>query len=325
MKAENFEAFMNNLVNLTPHQRGALSAQLNDLTHKQESHALIEARVSSNRCCPKCASEQVVRWGSASGLQRYRCRTCKSTFNALTGTPLARLRHKEKWLQYSEQLAQGTSTRNSAKQCTVHRNTAFRWRHRFLTSPSEQKPNQLKGIVEADETFFRESFKGQKRGLTRSAHGRGMPAAKRGLSSEQIPVLVCRDRSGATTDCMLEKDDKAHLCAVMKPLLAGDCILCSDSSKAMMASAREMGVTHRPINLSAGIRVIAKVYHLQNVNAYDCRLKEWMIRFHGVATRHLSHYLGWRRLIDSAKTTLSSAAILNAALGVRRDQQLTVT
>ncbi len=37
-----------------------------------------------------------------------------------------------------------------------------------------------------------------------------------------------------------------------------------------------------PRRVSAGVRVINRVYHVQNVNAYGSRLKEWMRRFHGV-------------------------------------------
>ncbi len=33
--------------------------------------------------------------------------------------------------------------------------------------------------------------------------------------------------------------------------------------------------------------LINKVYHIQNVNAYDSRLKGWMHRFNGVATKYL--------------------------------------
>ena len=83
--------------------------------------------------------------------------------------------------------------------------------------------------------------------------------------------------------------------------------------------------THRPINLAAGVRVVGKVYHVQNVNAYDSRLKEWMIRFHGIATHHLANYLGWRRMIDPAHGTLSPREVLFAALGMGGVQQLTVT
>jgi hypothetical protein len=86
-----------------------------------------------------------------------------------------------------------------------------------------------------------------------------------------------------------------------------------------------MGITHRPINLAAGIRVVAKVYHVQNVNAYDSRLKMWMQRFHGVATDYLPNYLGWRRLIDHSQNTLSPITFLSATLRLNYVQQLRVT
>ena len=51
-----------------------------------------------------------------------------------------------------------------------------------------------------DETFILESFKGKRRDLPRASRKRGGKAAKRGLSAEQIPVIVARDRTGATID-----------------------------------------------------------------------------------------------------------------------------
>ena len=39
---------------------------------------------------------------------------------------------------------------------------------------------------------------------------------------------------------------------------------------------------NRPVNVAAGQRVIDGIYHIQNVNAYDSRLKQWMVKFHGV-------------------------------------------
>jgi hypothetical protein len=67
-------------------------------------------------------------------------------------------------------------------------------------SLSGDKPKGLTGIVEGDETFILESFKGKRSGLPRKPRKRGGKSAKRGLSAEQIPVIVARDRQGATTD-----------------------------------------------------------------------------------------------------------------------------
>src|SRR3954447_24230220 len=90
-------------------------------------------------------------FGHSSGL-RYRCKVCRRTFNALTKTPLAKLRMKDKWATQTEALIEGVSTAKAARRCGVHYTTAFRWRHRFLASLAGNKPKTLAGIVEGDET-----------------------------------------------------------------------------------------------------------------------------------------------------------------------------
>jgi hypothetical protein len=44
--------------------------------------------------------------------------------------------------------------------------------------------------------------------------------------------------------------------------------------------------------------VLGNVFHIQHVNAYHSRLKDWMRRFKGVSTKYLANYLGWRRLLE---------------------------
>ena len=107
--------------------------------------------------CPHCTQTVLQRWGYASGLRRYRCKGCGKTFNALTGTSLARLRKKACWLAYGEALAKGMTLAQAAAHCGVHMTTSFRWRHRFLQAPAATQ-EALTGVVEADETFFRRSY-----------------------------------------------------------------------------------------------------------------------------------------------------------------------
>jgi hypothetical protein len=64
---------------------------------------------------------------------------------------------------------------------------------------------------------------------------------------------------------------------------------------------------------------------VQNVNAYDSRLKTGMRRFQGVATHYLPSYLSGCRLIDRSKNALSLASFLSAAIGINGLQQLTMT
>ncbi len=277
--------------------------------------AVVEKGVAADPCCPHCSGKTVVRNGTSDGLQRFKCRGCEKTFNALTGTPLARLRMKGKWVAQAEAMRDGLTLKEAAERVNVSHPTAFRWRHRFLALPKTVKAGVLAGIVETDETYFLESHKGAKT-LPRLGRKRGGKAQKRGLSAEQVPVLVSRDRTGATTDCVLETDDSAHVTAALQPILRKDAILCTDGSRILAASAKTMGVMHRPVNLSAGIRVVGGVYHVQNVNAYDSRLKGWMRRFNGVATKYLDSYLGWFRAIDrTAGGSLNPALLLAQAAG----------
>jgi transposase-like protein len=272
--------------------------------------------------CPRCHHRPCGRWGNAHGLPRYRCGACGKTFNALSGTPLARLRHRECWGEYAQALIDGDTVRAAARRCGVHKNTAFRWRHRFLALPAGLKPSSLHGIVEVDETYFLESHKGE-RHLPRPPRKRGGVAKKRGLSSEQIPVLVVRDRSTATTDEVLPRANTDAVTAVLAPVLDPDAVLCSDSNAIYHCFAEQAHIAHTPVNLSAGIRVIDHAFHIQNANAYHSRLKGWMAHFHGVATKYLPNYLGWRRCLERFAATLTPALMLSLATG--RSQHLTQT
>ena len=174
----------------------------------------LAAVLDVSRTCPHCHHTVCRPWGQAHGLPRLRCAACGKTFNALTGTPLARLRHRERWGEYAQALIDGETVRAAARRCGVHKNTSFRWRHRFLALPAEVKPTHLHGIVEADETYFLESHKGE-RHLSRPPRKRGGTATKRGLTDEQIPVLVVRDRSASTTDAVLPKANTASVTTVL--------------------------------------------------------------------------------------------------------------
>jgi transposase-like protein len=73
------------------------------------------------------------------------------------------LRHRDCWpAEYAQSMIVGETVRSAARRCGVHKNTSFRWHHRFLTQLSGAQPSHLHGIVEADETYFLESFKGSR-------------------------------------------------------------------------------------------------------------------------------------------------------------------
>jgi transposase-like protein len=154
MKHAEFIQYLSVIDDLNSKQRKQLSAVLQD---KSKNHAVIktlEVRINNDGHCPHCKHHEFQKWGKAHEMQRYRCKSCLKTFNSVTGTPLARLRKKEKWLSYSESMIDGHSIRKAAKICEVDKTTSFRWRHRFLHTLKDKKDNNLNGIIEADETFF---------------------------------------------------------------------------------------------------------------------------------------------------------------------------
>lgn len=180
MNAETFNGLIKQVPRLTLRQRALLRKRLDELDDQQQGLAVIESQSATQpRCCPHCQGTALDLHGQVNGLQRYRCQACQRTFNALTGTALARLRKKGKWLGFGGALVASQSLRQAAATLGVHRNTTLRWRHRFL--------------------------------------------------------------NGAV--------------------------------------------------------------HIQNVNAYHGRLKQWLNRFHGVATHYLDNYLGWFRSLDNHQPT----------------------
>ena len=274
--------------------------------------------------CPHCGQSEVVRWGNASGLPRYRCKACSRTFNALTKTPLAKLRMREKWSEQAGAMIDGVSLAKAARRCSVHYSTAFRWRHRFLAALSADKPKTLSGVVESDETFILESFKGKRKGLPRKARKRGGSSAKRGLSAEQIPIIVARDRQGATTDAVLPRLNRASIAAALDGVVTKANAFCCDGGSAIVAFARRAEIVAHVLPRPGKPDLLAPEYHLNNVNAYHGRLKEWLRRFHGVATKNLPNYLGWRRALEALGQSASAAAIILGSMGLGPYQQQTL-
>ena len=152
MDIRGFQVWLSAARGLTRAQRREALAVLSGRSEGEASKAAIELGVDEARRCPHCASEGAVSRGMARGLRRYQCKGCGRTFNALSGTPLSGLHHKERWLSFGASLAKGETVKASAARCDVAVSTAFRWRHRFLAA-ARSDSEVLKGIVEADETY----------------------------------------------------------------------------------------------------------------------------------------------------------------------------
>ena len=324
MRAPHFKKWFARLPALNLPQRLQTLAALHPAAGLDQVIALIGQIGATRRRCPGCACERYYRHGQANGLQRYRCRACGRTYNDLSGTPLARLRLRDKWLDYLASVLNSTPVRAAASEVGVHRNTAFRWRHRFLHGPRQDQPQRLGGIAEADEMFMLESQKGTRK-LDRPARRRGGRAGKRGISRELDCILVARDRSGQTVDAVVGRGalTVAQLERHLLPRLDRQVLLVSDAHAAYRSFARKYGIAHEAVNLRAGVRVrrgLSGAIHVQNVNAYHQRFRQWLSRFRGVASRYLPNYLGWRRALDGGRVS-TVEQLLRIAIGFIHSQR----
>ena len=246
--------------------------------------------------CTHCGHPEPVKNGKTKNkTQRYRCKGCKKVFTQKTNT----VQHYSKkspalWARYVDLMFQGKSIRKIAKELGISVTTAFYWRHKILNIFKNNYKPKLKSVVEADETYFRLSYKGQKKNFPkrRKPRKRGW-IHKRGISKEQV--------------CVLTATDRLELATYMRPLCLGNIklqglrdhllghvyidglVLVTDGARAYKAFADENGILHTRIGTA---RKKGK-HHVQTVNALHSNLKGFMYPFKGVATKYLDNYLSF--------------------------------
>ncbi|QSY57585.1 IS1595 family transposase [Bifidobacterium imperatoris] len=154
--------------------------------------------------CPHCGSISIKRNGkTVKGNQRWYCKDCKRTFTANVGRVLGMSKLPvETWMTYVEAFIDQLSLRNCTDKCGVGLRAAWFMRRRIIECIQRYNPsfNAVAGDrVEIDETYFRDSYKGYRKGtMPRPARKSGKKAAKRGLSKQQVCVVTGIDDTGAS-------------------------------------------------------------------------------------------------------------------------------
>jgi len=254
--------------------------------------------------CPHCDSYNFIIHANYNGRKRYKCKDCNRTFNNLTGTSMSGTHLPEKWDAFLQCMLDGVSIIKISKQLKISHNTAFIWRHKILRCLDEIAVTSLAGIVESDETFFLYSEKGNKKlSGNRSPRKRGGTASKRGISNEQVPVIVACDRDKnllmkVAGRGRISKDDIEN---VLGPYVSKGDTLCADAHGSYKSFAKKHGMKYKSLNANKKVRVIEKKYHIQNVNNMHSRFKLWMGGFKGVATKYLPNYATWFRMLELIK------------------------
>jgi len=318
MDGMRFRSLCANVDRLSVGQLRELRRKLRALDARREVLARIDARGQALECCVHCGGSALVRWGSTrTGLQRLRCKACGRTFSAASGTVVARVRLPEKLQQVVADMFAPvpSSCRGLAARLGIDKMTVWRWRAGILKALDGIGAHRLGGIVEADETYMRESRKGSREWVNHARDPQHFPAPPRprwrdfrqlgllrpaGLSKWQIPILTLADRAGARRAERLPDRRAESLVAVLEARIGRDAVLCSDGDGAYGLFARARGLPHYRIDATRGPRVIQAAFHIQTVNNMHSHFKAFMRPFCGPATKNLSAYLAWfiARLAD---------------------------
>ena len=265
-------------------------------------------RFHNGVCCPHCGLVDVKKNGKTkTGHQRFQCKGCGKSFTYATRTIFhgAKL-PLDTYLRYVHCMMHGMTVRATAYECRISKNAAFFLRHKILDALQEmQSKVKLDGIVEADETFFRISFKGnhsrsQFFSMPREPHMRGERSKKRGISLEKVcvPCAVNRNGKSIAQIANLGRASVRSISSVFGGRISPDAVLCTDKHNAYVGFAERESINL--LQLKSTQRVSGTL-GIQHINGYHSQLKTFMERFHGVATKYLNNYLVWHNLRNYAE------------------------
>ena len=268
---------------------------------------LVETRITEDHGCIYCGSTHVVRNGTRKdGTQRFLCRDCRKSFLPTSVSVISRTRKKlSVWAAYLNCMLDKKTLKEASEECGISMTTAFSWRHKILDALHEMADKVcLDGKVEADETFFDVSYKGNHKNfsLPREPRKRGRSVHAKGLPSEKVcvPCAVSEEGVSFARPAKLGKVSSECIRETFDGVISPCATLCTDNEKAYLGFARErkMGL----VQMETGSRITGKdgsVYGIQRINAYHSRLKGFLQRFRGVSTKHLGNYIVWNNLMEN--------------------------
>lgn len=310
MHQHQFTQFLKHFDLLDPAQIEEARARISNVRRRKEALAQIEG--CGARECPHCGSGKRQKWGKTrTNVQRYRCGSCKKTFSGRTGTRIARIHRPGLFFDVLKDMLgprPPSSVRVLARRLGLNKHTVWRWRLIALSALSGISDTAFSGIVEADETYQKESRKGSREWVRHQRdplnypkpprmrwyeYGKKGVPMLRGLSKWQLPILTVVDRSGARCFERIPNRNHSTIRRALSPMLAPDAVLCTDAHPAYKALSKAQGFEHFIVRSKPGQKTMSASYHIQNVNSLHSRFKDFLRPFRGPASKNLAGYIQW--------------------------------
>ena len=251
----------------------------------------------NNHHCPHCGSNKINKNGTSTHkYPQFICRNCHKTYTIRTNTIFYYSKKNIKvWQEYIELFSQGLSLRKIVEKMDgkISYPTSFYWRHKILeVMKNLDNHDKLDGIVEADETFFEESQKGNK-------HIKDRKPRKRGYNSytytpkKKVCALTAIDRQKHSFNrpvCYGHIGIEQTM--ILQHRIKENSILITDGER----SYRKLqDVKLKQLKFGKPQIKDNKIIHMNTINSFHSGLKKFMVRFNGVATKYLDNYVNYFR------------------------------
>ncbi|SEK26181.1 ISXO2-like transposase domain-containing protein [Roseovarius nanhaiticus] len=312
MRHHDFRRFLDRISLLSPAQIAEAGTAFQDVRRRSEALTEIEERTKKEHKCPFCECEARQKCGTTkTKVQRYRCSDCLKTYSGRTTSIIRYIHRPDLFLEVLRDMmgdAPPSPVRRLANDLDLNKYTIWRWRMIILDGLSGSSSKAFAGIVEADETFQRESRKGSREWgnhLRDPAHHSAPPRLRwyeygrkgvpmmRGLSRWQLPILTLVDRNGARRAERIPNRTDKTIEAALAPFVAPDVVLCADGLSGYKNFTASRQITHveiKPIKASIGG---SSAYHIQNANSLHQLYKTFIRPFRGPASKYLDGYIFW--------------------------------
>lgn len=163
---------------------------------------LIENKI--NCSCPTCNSLNIISFGKNGNVKRFKCKDCGKTFTLFTDTILEKTKyHWDIWVKVLEMTLNNIPMEHIQETLIsdygtedLNYRTVFLMRHKLINALANMPMPKLSGIVQIDETFFRETQKGSRnlestvKGETRKPRY-GRRPSKFGVMGNEFANVVC--------------------------------------------------------------------------------------------------------------------------------------
>ena len=233
---------------------------------------------NNKNLCPYCNEDKVIKYGFYNGIQRYKCKNedCGRTFNNDINNPF---RYSKKfhhmWKKYFEVFLEGVSLRECAIRMNITLVTAFFWRHRFLHDLCEKSYiEKIGSYVELTKLVLNENFKGDRK-YHKEKRDKIIIVNAINDYIDILPIFAARNFIGLfdiRDNIITRLDRKAYVVGLLDGRL-----------KVFAKGFNEIN------------KVKLKDNKISNIDiAYSNKVKIWLRKFNGVASKYLEHYLSWR-------------------------------